>query len=326
MKKRLRIISALLLALLSWEVLATFLSERRTGRFVDPELGLLGKPGLIIQGREGFSIGRINSHYVRGADFDVNDASKRRIVVLGDSYTEAIQVSEAETFVQTAQRMFAEEGRPDVQMINAGRSAKSPPYYIATGRAWMRRLNSDFAILQLDERDFTADFYDSSAEAYAKRDGDNFILIRKPPKQSRGGRYAHYSSVALRLMRALEERSPSPRPPLETSAFEKETRWFMREARRIFPHLAVVYIPAMKYHNRETLGKLTPLEVSLQAAAKAEGVPYLNMRPYYARYFLETKQPCHGFDNTVPGTGHINRYGHRLLGEELHRLILSMLQ
>lgn len=325
MSKWLKVGLALLLATLSWEVLITLLAERHTGHDVDALFGVVAKPGTVFNGREGFSIERINSHYTRGAEFDVNDASKRRITVLGDSYTEATQVDEDSSFVATTQRKFVENGRTDVLMVNDGHSGKSPPYYIDTGKSWMDFLKSDFVVVQLNEGDFTSDFYSSSQDIYVKRDGDKFTTIRKPQKQGKASGYAKLSAVITRLRVVVEERSQNKskktkKPPVDPS-FAKEALWFMHEAKAIFPHFAVLYIPTMDYHQRETLSLLPPLEVSLEAAAKAEGVPYINMRSLYARYFLETNQPCHGFNNTIPGTGHINGYGHRLLGEELYKLI-----
>ncbi len=330
MFKLLRVGLALLSAVLCWEIIITFLSERIPGFDIGTGLGVVARQGTSIQGLEGFSIERINSHYTRGAEFDLHDANTRRVVVLGDSYTEATQVDERSSFSQVAQQKFLDNGRSDILMVNAGHSGKSPPYYIATGKAWMDFLRSDFVVVQLNEGDFTSDFYNSAQDAYIKHDGDQLTLIRKPLEQSSYASLATHSGIVTRVKRIMAERKgaekkKTSKKPIDPS-FAKETLWFMHEAKKVFPYVAVVYVPTMDYHQRDTLSQLPPIEVSLEAAAKAEGMPYINMRPQYAQYFFETNQPCHGFNNTIPGIGHINGYGHRLLGEELYKLISPMLK
>jgi len=330
MKRWIRPVFAFLLALLCWETLLTFLNERTTGYTIDQTLGEVERPGIAVNGKEGFSVFRINSDYCRGAEFDPRESVQHRVVVLGDSFTEAAQVDDKSVYVQVALQKFVKDGLHNIQMINAGQSGKSPAYYLAFGKQWLDHLHSNFLVIQLNEGDFTANFYDPSVDVYVKRSGNEFTLQHSLQKQREFARRRPRSSVLIRLKAVLGEwsgeRAARDRQEARPTAFLKETLWFMHEARRVFPHVAVVYIPRMYYHDLNTLSQLTPLEVSLEAAAKAEGVPYINMRLLYARYFLETNQPCHGFNNSIPGKGHINGYGHRLLGEELYKLISPLLK
>ncbi len=329
MKQGLRIVSALLLAVFCWEVLLTFLNSRTTGYLLDAKLGEVERPGIAVNGKEGFSVFRINSRYCRGAEFDLRESGTRRVTVLGDSYTAGAQVSDGSVYLQVAQREFVKSGRNDIQLLNAGQSGKSPAYYLLFGKPWLESLDSNFLVIQLDEGDFASDFYDPYVDVYVERRGETFTLRHSLQKQGEFARRSPRSSILIRLKAMFKEWSDeratrkAQQPP--PSAFVKETFWFMHEAKRIFPHVAVVYIPSMHYHDLKNLAQFTPLEVSLAEAAKTEGVPYINLRPQYAQYFLETKQPCHGFNNTIPGNGHINGYGHRLLGEELYKLISPML-
>jgi hypothetical protein len=66
----------------------------------------LGEPILMRQ----------NNHGLRGADYDpAQSLGKSRVLVLGDSFTEAVHVSEEQTFVGRLNKLH-----PELQLLNAG--------------------------------------------------------------------------------------------------------------------------------------------------------------------------------------------------------------
>ncbi len=331
MAKWLRVIAAFGLAVLCWEVILSFVSGRSSGYLKLANLGVVARPGTIIEAREGFAVSHINSHYTRGAEFDIEDKSKQRVLVLGDSYSMAAQVSEEETFERVTESLFAGHGQSNVQVINAGQFGKGPAYYLSYGKGWADWLQPQFVVIQLNEGDFTSDFYDKGKDAYVKRSGNELSIALNPKKQSRFANLLPRLSILTRAEYIWQEHTGSGKPAsakkkTPPSSFAEEARWFMQQAKAAFPHVAVVYVPTMDYHNEETLNELPLLEVSLREAAQAEGVPYVDMRPQYAQHYHETKQPCHGFNNTHLGSGHINGYGHRLLGEALYALLNPLLK
>src|SRR5262249_50059101 len=77
-------------------------AENREKTFVNE----LGESALMRQ----------NNYGLRGADFDPAQSSgKSRVLVLGDSFTEAIHVSEEQSFVGRLNKLH-----PELQLLNAG--------------------------------------------------------------------------------------------------------------------------------------------------------------------------------------------------------------
>ena len=60
----------------------------------------------------------------------------KRVLVVGDSYTWGYAIVEEEAFPQVAERVFAERGRPDIEVINGG----VPDYNSRQERALIQKL------------------------------------------------------------------------------------------------------------------------------------------------------------------------------------------
>ena len=63
---------------------------------------------------------------------------------------------------------------------------------------------------------------------------------------------------------------------------------------------------------------------AFEDACEASGVVFVDMTEDFSGYYRETYALPHGFSNTVPGTGHLNREGHRMAAEALCEEILRM--
>lgn len=56
-------------------------------------------------------------------------------------------------------------------------------------------------------------------------------------------------------------------------------------------------------------------------ACEANGVTFVNMKDAFNKEYEESHTVPFGFENTAFGTGHLNKYGHRLVAEELYPLL-----
>ena len=63
---------------------------------------------------------RTNAHGLRDRDRPPKPAGTTRVLVIGDSYTWGYAVAEEEAYPQVAERLLAERGRPDIEVINGG--------------------------------------------------------------------------------------------------------------------------------------------------------------------------------------------------------------
>ena len=63
---------------------------------------------------------RTNAHGLRDRDRPAKQPGTKRVLVIGDSYTWGYAVAEEEAYPQVAERLLAERGRPDVEVVNGG--------------------------------------------------------------------------------------------------------------------------------------------------------------------------------------------------------------
>ncbi len=163
----------------------------------DPAAGV-----LHIEGRAGRSVSRefdvavrINNDGFRDRDrARAKPAGTKRVVVLGDSITEALQVPLEETFAARLEQRLA--ARRPVEVLNLGVSALGPAQEYLVYRAYGARYAPDVVVLAL----FTAnDFRNSVAELDGKpylrypviagdgtlaRDADGTVRFTAPAPQS----------------------------------------------------------------------------------------------------------------------------------------------
>ena len=97
-------------------------------------------------------------------------------------------------------------------------------------------------------------------------------------------------------------------------------RWTVKQLNQQFPNLVIVFIPAMNYRDFGTTSsepRNTAIENALILATTAQDVPLLNMRDDFLAHYRKYGTNLKGFNNTVPGEGHLNAEGHKLVAKRL---------
>jgi len=111
---------------------------------IDPIVGHRHRPN--IEGyfaREGLSYVRINRHGFRDKDYTIGKNDKTRMVVLGDSYTEAFQVDLEQTYHGRLEAEFADR----LEVLNFGVSGYGTAQELLTYRYFARRFRPDIVVL-----------------------------------------------------------------------------------------------------------------------------------------------------------------------------------
>jgi len=156
---------------------------------------------------------RINSHGFRDRERTYAKRNgTRRVVVLGDSVTEAFQVSLEETFTARLERRLSEPGRA-VEVLNLGISALGPAQEYLVYRAYGARYAPDLVVLVV----FMAnDIRGASVELEGKpylrypvvagngaleRDASGGVRFTEPTRPGRARQWARANSAAYRFVR-----------------------------------------------------------------------------------------------------------------------------
>ena len=99
---------------------------------------------------------KTNSLGLRGRE---PGASAKKMVVLGDSYTEGFGLAETETFPAILEKTLAAKGLGDVEVLNGGTLGFTTVLYGPYFQRFFASLKPSFVLLNLDFTDFTDDAY-----------------------------------------------------------------------------------------------------------------------------------------------------------------------
>ncbi len=156
---------------------------------VDPVVGHRHRPN--VEGyfaREGLSYVRINRHGFRDKDYTIERNDKKRMVVLGDSYTEAFQVDLEQTYHGRLEAEFADR----LEVLNFGVSGYGTAQELLTYKHFARAFKPDIVVLAFypgnDLQDNVKDLSDNYPRPYFTLGQDGLELddsFRRSPKQRR---------------------------------------------------------------------------------------------------------------------------------------------
>lgn len=323
---------AFVLAMIVWEVLLSQLILQKPTSRTDPVLGRIYGQGLYVQGKEGYGRTVLNELGLRSPSF--NEAPLRsagqRVLVLGDSFTQAMQVSDEATFTQRLHGLLGDK----TQVINAGREGASPADYIALSDYNQKTFNPDVVVVQLNEGDFTKDLLSKNQTFYYEKNAQQYTLQENKSVVSSNALATKFASlqgvlnfsvvrVAMERLEAMRKTDHAP-----TSTAPEADKWgdgslehfIVQELQRAYKTPILLYIPEMDYFSAD-YAEAHPTEKYLYKAAREAGVTFISLRPDFVRLFNQEHQTAHGFANTQPGMGHINPLGHEIAAERLARTL-----
>jgi hypothetical protein len=323
------------IALIVWEIILANTTINTTGYKDHPELGRIYKKGTYIQGTEGYSRSKINSLGMRSNEITKKGKNEIRILALGDSYTEAFQVDESNTYTQILEEELKSKTSKKLNVINAGRSGGSPAHYIHLSNFYNKNINQDYTIIQLNDDDFKVDMLDTTRNFYVIKDeNENFItvfnrnfqsanvLLQKFPQFKGLLEFSVLRVGADKAQKLLS--SPTEvvsKSSVVTSGDDSDendllVKWTVESLKKKYSNVVIVYLPTINYEDIKN-SKPTDIEKLLEKYCDLNEVGVINMRQHYIDYYSRFKTPSNGFNNTAPGSGHINKWGHRLVGEQL---------
>lgn len=252
------------------------------------------------------------------------------ILVIGDSFAAAQQVADHETFPSVAQQILQDKGI-STTFFNKGIAGGAPPRYIAYRSDYLLKLNPDLVIVQLDERDFTADYPGNRGEFLTPWDGRKFSIEENPRYNKRlsiisglpGSKQIlslSMTSIARRIAPVLLglRKGRSFRGPVKgelPERTEEYVHWTIKQLKQAYPEMIIVYVPQVDYFNPENAPP--KLEAFIESACTENSVALINARQDYLELLQKQGLISHGFANTIPGEGHINKHGHELIGRTL---------
>ncbi|MBS2039187.1 hypothetical protein JST97_29660 [bacterium] len=251
------------------------------------------------------------------------DGRPTRVLILGDSATEALQVNDTETFVSLAERQLRRAGWP-VVLLNAGRARRSLADYVQLAPALIDRFKPDFTVVVANQQDFTVDAWDLSKVHFAGPPGRLRIGLATlqpyvPSFLAVAGLNSLSGLVSYRQSQ-LQERCPPllpirslPQPNLEAPLEEEVAAIDASYHHRLAFLLLTLHDPP---------GQVQPLSPETHRIVSACQSRGLEIK--ITRATSGAGKASRGFFNTAFNSGHLNRWGHQRVAPALSQLLLRV--
>ena len=320
----------------------------------DRHLGEVPAPGSTwVNGREGLGHIHWNQQGIRGRDLPAAGAGKvHRIVVMGDSFTEAEGVNDNQTYCARLEDRLSQRLRQDVWVGNCGRPALDAADYLYYLPAFEKRFHPELIVITYNLSDFrvskhlicgvTAQFDPAAAFGHGlivqplSQSKEDALLDKNAPRPV--ARLAHglidHSGLALygaARLYAMHWRKWAKDKFItqvdQIATVEQMERYFASMIAISKTPIACAYVaprnPISESNNH--WDQIT--ERRLMIATARLKIPYVDSSGAFRQYFARTGQPANGFSNTVegPGIGHLNAEGHRVVAETMAPAIERLL-
>jgi len=258
---------------------------------------------------------------------------EERLLILGDSFVQSVQVMRRENFITLLNQRLHDQ---DAYAYNAGLAGNDPSSFPVLFEEIEGFLKPQYVLLCLSENDVS-----DLTRRSLRRGGDGratgFARSGEAPDsfgRMRGWVYAHSALITHLKFRYdppirkwLHEKflmihggfgsSPVTMPSEDLEGAREKWKFVLDYFANRGVTITVLVMPMLE--NR--VGGSSDLDYQgidvLAREAERLGIPVLDANSILVADFQATGIPSKGFANSIPGTGHLNQYGHRLLADML---------
>lgn len=281
-------------------------------------------------GDEGFA----RTHFGELGEVNTPYDSGENILILGDSRTEARQVSDAHKYASVAETLLQQRGL-EVNVRNFGRSALALSNYVGQIPSYIELFHPRLIVVQLSEADLPESFSTSRAEYFTLREDGTLELHRKRDvsgplvvAEKTLNVYPVMLNYAVERVNLIFPEAASTAQgsePLSKAVQRQEIEAVLQAAGDtpvlflLFPTVPVV----------EGDGILFTSEGYTEFAALVKSTPGATVVDTLPRFQELTKAghfPVGFFNSADPDRGHLNIYGNQAVGELLADAIAEALR
>jgi hypothetical protein len=309
------------------------------GTTLDARFGFIQRPGSrVVQSAEGWGAYTANADGFLDGEFAVAPPGERALL-MGDSFTQGLQVREGERYSEVAERLV-----PGLDVLNVAAAGRSPIHYACFMPRFQAVFHPALAIVQIDDADLSEmegadawtevfDEFHAAGSAAAHERARHAGPLEPVRELARRSALLTQLQSRLKLLARqertrlsqklgfshanLEDVVARPATPRAEALLDS----LIGEVVRVNPHTILVYVPHFYYFDRVPRVAYPVREAWYHALAARRGVPIVDPAAAMLAEFLRTREPLHGFLNSRPGEGHLNARGHRILGELLAETI-----
>lgn len=349
-------ILALFFSILAWNLIIGNSIFNQATYINDPKLGNKYPANTrYVSDREGYAnFVSDNFGFNNGYIETEPKAGVIRILSLGDSITESVQVGRNDNYSDRLEKKLNQAGGK-FEVLNLGVSGKSIPDYIIYASGYISTFSPDFFIIKIEASDFLGDATDTSKQNFLIRKGGTFKIAAKENAVDKTiiGRLKlikdnsgwfqpiiKYTLIKLpKLRNILNGNSGGEQSANETAAVSGENAlrtkeemidWQINKLKEAYgPKFIFIYIssnPAIvkgkivATEDKETLETKKIIELD----CKKYGVPFIDTTDDFNKFYYEKEKMPRGFNNNEPGAGHLNKDGHEIVADKLYNYLKNI--
>ncbi len=321
----------LALLILTEVFLRLFISQPSSQQY-DRELGYTNIAGArMVESFEGYS-------HVTFNQLGFNDAEPRndrvkKIFVIGDSYTEAFQLDVTLGYTSLIEKALAS---PRIDVIKLARDSFLPLHYPIVSERYYDAYKPELTILQLGSHtlgglyneNITIEYSaDNEIQRYTLDVSDNDIQKEKFRIIINNSALAYhlmrrYKHLIVKIIKRFNGLFTSKIEKAKDSLIYSVANDKDRQKRltyilkKLKGRVVVIYFPDpaiifnINAHNDS-------VRHVISAASKAANLGFIDFTDIFTADFSANNQLLNGFQNSKPNGGHLNRYGHQVVAENL---------
>ncbi|MGS2724288.1 hypothetical protein ACVBEJ_11125 [Porticoccus sp. GXU_MW_L64] len=306
----------------------------------DSEIGWRYIPNsTLVHSGEGYAFHRLNELGMNDGPLHAKTNS-HKILVSGDSFVEALEVSRDRNFVS-----LLDSSHPDIDFINSGRGDFTPIHQPIVLSRLQQHIRPASNLLFISAGDIGALL---SSPSQIIRSHKNKILDLKPTSHSKDQLkdkfrvVLHHSALATYIMRRYHRELKNiigfvnnpcifncPEKVDDNAALSTDTHaareekinrlsFILKSLNTELP-TKVFYIPTVIYspYGKAYISEFSKNELSIiKKSTNSTKIEFHNLSPVFIKNYRSTGKAAFGFHNTqVGGEGHLNHYGHRIVSE-----------
>lgn len=337
----LKTLSYFLISVIVFEIFVQLFIIKTPKVHVVPGYGMVPVDNSVgIWGVEGYGV----THYLLNGEIRTPYENGVSVVVLGDSFTEATQVSDDEKYVSLAEKILHEKG-VDVDLHNFGLSGRNIADYVYLAENIRKTYLPKIVIFQIGASDFM-DAFNSSRPNYFVVENDRAVLVHQDNyfyldaqnlirNSGLGSLFIYRFKNILDDLRFGKTRQPSETPgnnlqtDRQNSTRDQQLLMDVEILQNAYPNSQIVFLVIPNYPEIKdqsviwsgeddawVLDRLGQYDDSIVV------YPIAGFRELYDK----KKAFPRGFSNTLPDYGHLNSDGHQAVAEMLADVLEKLLK
>ncbi len=272
---------------------------------------------------------------------------KIRIIILGDSTTEAEQVNLDKSYASLLEKKLNESSRA-YEIFNLGFSGRAIPDYISYADGYIEKFSPDFFIIQINYDDFTSDATGKDKQNYIRVNQENNLeIVHNTHAGNETNRMIYDKSGWFQPIVAYTVtnvpisnpadifKKPAPKTIEDPNSWKKTLtenapaliEWQLAKIQEKYGNkIAFIYTStAPSIHDGKIAENEDPTVIEIkeliqEKCAKLD-IPLIDTSDQFVSYYKQTGKMPRGFANTMPGGGHLNEGGHQIVAKMLEEFV-----